>query len=270
MSHLVTGASGGLGRYVVRALKALADQGEIFFPSRGVLDIVATDEDTLIDMISQAHTVVHLAAWTDTAACETDIPKAVAINTLATQRLVRACLATGTRLVFMSTDAVFSGGGPHTVDHCPAPTTVYGWSKFAAEQAVAGMGEDGLIVRANFFTRYCKGKKSFAAYVVDSAREGHSFECYAQVRSTPVFARTLAERIAVAVEKQEHGILHVASVDAVNRVEQASMICDAYGLAHEIRVSAEKKYDGRLYTSPRGRCGTVREEIMKMVEEEPL
>jgi dTDP-4-dehydrorhamnose reductase len=261
---LVTGASGGLGRYVMRALEPFA--AEIHHPSSEKFDVVSLSSVEMEAFTKPSDVVVHLAAMTNTAECEIHPHEAVALNTLATQKLVRACVATGTRLVFMSTDAVFSHDGPYSTRHIPAPDSVYGWSKLAAEQAVATMEYDGLIVRANFFTRHCRGKQSFASYVLTEAKAGRRFMCFSNIQSTPVFAQTLAERIAQAIVDEEHGILHVASADAVNRVEQAAMICDAYGLAHDIDVETGKKHDGRLVSA--GASVTVREEIAKMAKEE--
>ncbi len=265
MKVLVTGGSGGLGRYVVCEMR---DKAEVFAPAHVQIDI--TD---VIAVLRHFHAVkpqvvIHLAAMTDTTACEKYPEQAALINTQGTLNIARACHECGVRLIYMSTDAVFSGVGPHVETKQHIPTSVYGWSKYAGE--VATMRTAHLIVRANFFTRYCRGKTSFAEYVVSEASAGHDFTCYEGVISTPVFAKTLAERIVKAVLEREHGILHVASSDAVNRVEQAAMICEAYGLLTSgIVVDSTKKSDGRL-AAPRGTCSTVREEIAKMVREEPL
>jgi len=275
---LVTGGSGGLGRYVVRALEGKA---EVFAPSHKHVDITWNVDVLRFFCYVKPHVVVHLAAMANTAMCETHGHSAYKINARGTVNVVRACAEAKARLIYMSTDAVFAGEGPHPEDKTPSPDvlvgskregegSIYGFTKLGGEQAVAALGNDGLIVRANFFTRHCNGKTSFAEYVAREARIPRFFHCYEGVVSTPVFAKTLAERIVQAVVEREHGILHVASSDSVNRVEQARMICEAYGLpTNTIVVDSTKASDGRL-VAPRGVRGTVREEIAKMVKEEPL
>jgi dTDP-4-dehydrorhamnose reductase len=261
---LVTGASGGLGRYVCRVF-------DVWAPTRAQLDITNAQQTIAVVHEAKPDVVVHLAAVTDTALCEASSAHsvlAVRVNAAGTMNVARACKEMGAYLVYMSTDAVFSGEGPHAEDKDPLPASVYGWSKFAGEQAALAVG--GLVVRANFFTRYCRGKTSFAEYVIREARAGRDFGCYKSVVSAPVYAKTLAEHIAAAVKDDLRGVLHVASSDSINRVDQARMICEAYGLPSSgITTSVDKKYDGRLAASW-GLCGSVREEIEKMVEEETL
>ena len=266
---LVTGASGGLGRYVTHAFAAKGF--EVIAPSHADLDI--TDAYSVENLILNRYpyAVIHLAAYADVPGCAANPSRAFAVNVRGTANVVRAvAMQSHARMIYMSTDAVFSAGGPHGERDREAPASAYAWSKLAGEQPVLTLGRHGLVVRANFFTRHCNVKRSFAAYVVDSALKGEAFDCYANVQSTPVFAGTLAERIVRALLDQESGILHVASLDAVNRAEQARRITLAYGIAIDTVRSVESTttHDGRLVG--RGVTGPVASEVAKMVAAEPL
>lgn len=272
MKVLVTGGSGGLGRYVRREFEKL--RVEVIAPTRAECGVTRLRDVGRVISEELPNVVVHLAAFTDTELCGVNPLTAVAVNALGTSNVARWCAKVNANMIYMSTDAVFAGHkepGPYDEESVPDPIGTYGWSKFAGEQAVAVLGFGGLIVRANFFSRHCNGKTSFAAYVVEEAKVRHSFGCYDTVQSTPVHASTIAKRIVTAAIESEHGVLHVGTLDAVNRVEQATMICAAYGLPTKGIVAHAWKRgssDGRL--AGRGISGTVQEEIAKMVVEEPL
>lgn len=276
MRVLVTGGSGGLGRYVVPVLAARGF--EMMAPDHATLDI--TNEESVRAHLTDCspQVIVHLAALSNVDRCSYEPEEASRLNVLGTQHLVRwARMGPLASFVYMSTNDVFSecrGHGPFDESRTPAPGMPYSWSKWAGEQAVLAVG--GLVIRANFFTRCCNAKQSFAAYVIDSARAGRSFDCYTNVLATPIFAGTLAERIAEAVLSGAAGVLHIASRDGVSRVTQAEKICQAYGLpADGIRAVPlvdrhGRPLDARITSLRDGIVGDVADEIEKMAREEPL
>lgn len=274
MRVLITGGSGGLGRYVPRAL--LSRGAVVLAPRHEDLDI--TSPDALRAYIEQSRptAVVHLAALANVDRCTEKVEEAVSVNSIATHRLAWACADARLLLVYMSTNDVFSEcqDGPFSESRIPAPGMAYSWSKYVGEVAVVVAG--GLAVRANFFTRHCRAKQSFAAYVVNSAHAGTPFPCYTNVIATPVFAGTLAEKMVEALLRGERGILHIASSDSVSREEQARRICQTYGLPADGIVPTEltarrgRPLDARLTSERGGLVGTVEGEIAKMAREEPL
>lgn len=275
MRVLVTGGSGGLGRYVVRALSARGL--DVLAPGRDALDITRQEDLRAYVAYERPEAVVHLAALANVDRCSEDPVLATRTNATATRHLVETC---GGRLVrpfvYMSTNDLFSecAGGPFSESCDPAPGMAYSWSKYAGELAVLTVG--GLAVRANFFTRHCRAKLSFAAYVIQNAGAGIPFRCYTNVRAAPVFAGTLAERMVDALLSGRAGVLHVASTDSVSRDEQARLLCRAYGLPEDgimpvpLLDRRGRPLDARLTSERGGLVGTVAEEVAKLVREEPL
>lgn len=273
MRILVTGASGGLGRYVCQ--EAASRGCTVLDPPRAELDLVnpSSVRDYLLRPLDA---ILHLAALANVDQCEREVQATTELNVLGTLHLVQQTTA---RIVFMSSNDVFSGlidagiEGPYDTDTVPAPLNTYTWSKYAAEQAVLAVR--GVVVRANFFTRYCRSKESFAAYVLRNAREGQAFNCYTNVVACPVFAGTLA-KILCDLVRASSGVYHVATEDAVDRLEQAQMLCRAYGLDSSLAKAARledrrgKPLDARLRPSRRIERLSVREEVDKLLTAEPL
>lgn len=160
---LVTGATGKVGRYLVTAL--LEQGAEVALLTRRPsnarslwpgkrLDIRRadlTEPSTLAGRLDGIELIFHLASHTP-APWEPDVyqtPAHWAVTAEGTRNLVDAALATRVRrLVYLSSvkvmgAAIDTGGGPVDESTPPAPDTVYGHAKLAAERSVLAAGASG-------------------------------------------------------------------------------------------------------------------------------
>jgi dTDP-4-dehydrorhamnose reductase len=147
MKIFVTGGSGYLGKELVKYLSLKAD---VFAPSNTFCNML--DENKLNKTISifKPDYVIHLAAFVDTFGCENDIKKALDVNVLGTINIVKACLKLNCKLVYVSSEYVFSGDkGNYTIDDKLDPINVYGKTKAAAEYIISAFSNHQ-IIRAPF------------------------------------------------------------------------------------------------------------------------
>lgn len=154
---LVTGGAGYLGSQVVRefldagwdvtVLDSLLYGGEALLPwlDHPRFRLIAgdiRDADRVEEALRQVEAVVHLAALVGEAACQVDPAAAVAINTTATEQLVRLAAERGVgRLLFVSTCSNYGVSAPDVPADEEAslhPLSRYAETKIAAEQAVLG------------------------------------------------------------------------------------------------------------------------------------
>ena len=175
MKLAITGALGHIGSKLVHALRPgefeevllidnLATQRypTLFNLPDGVrfrfveADIMKGDLKSLFDGVGA---VIHLAAITN-AAGSFDIQDQVeSVNYDGTERIARACLETGSRLVFLSTTSVY-GTASEVVDESCAeselkPQSPYAVSKLRAEKMCAELGAQGLrFIACRFGTIY--------------------------------------------------------------------------------------------------------------------
>lgn len=281
LTILVTGASGGLGRYVTASLKAR--RHNVLTPTRSEMDI--TDARCVYGYIKEFNPsyVVHLAAIANVDTCEKDPALAIWVSIIGTQNIINAMPPKS--VMFMSSNDVFSEckfQGPYKEQDVPNPGMTYSLTKYAGEKAVLSKG--GLCLRANFFTRFCNSKQSFAGYVINSALSDQECPCYTDVQASPLFAGSLAD-VFSALMYQENlygSVIHVGSSNSVNRFEQARLICEAYKLPSNKIVPVElgenrrngRPLDARLDVSWMESILrlklNVKEEISKMVQAEPL
>jgi nucleoside-diphosphate-sugar epimerase len=169
---LVTGAGGFIGRHLVPFLAAqgynviAASRTAFPFECPNTITVPIPDLSTTFDwqpLLKQCDTVVHLAGIAHTFA-DDDLYERV--NHQATEALAGAAFRCGIHLVFVSSIAAQSGSFSDyelTEDDPPGPTTAYGKSKLAAEQAIRATGVSFTILRPVVI--YGEGEKGHFATV---------------------------------------------------------------------------------------------------------
>lgn len=155
---LLTGASGFVGRHLLRDLAArgyrVRTGGRTAKPASPDVEHVAIgDLGAPIDWQPLLDGVDHVVHSAGLAHADGDIPEEryQQVNTQATLALARAAQAAGVRrFVFLSSIRAQSGPiseQPLTEADTPAPTDAYGRSKLAAEQGLAGLDLDWVALR---------------------------------------------------------------------------------------------------------------------------
>ena len=109
MKVLVTGVAGQLGYDVCRRLETLGVEHQ----GVDMKDFDLTDGDAVMAYVRgyQPDAIVHCAAYTNVDKAETQPEVCAAVNGMGTLNIVRAALAVDAKLVYISTDYVFSGEG---------------------------------------------------------------------------------------------------------------------------------------------------------------
>mmetsp|Transcript_108250 Transcript_108250/g.208017 ORF Transcript_108250/g.208017 Transcript_108250/m.208017 type:complete len:360 (+) Transcript_108250:46-1125(+) len=150
---LVTGASGLLGRQVMRVFdeKAWSVRGLAFSRTSGPLvkcDIF--NHSALAEQFEEFRPsiVIHCAAERRPDILEKNQEYATKINVEAARTIAELSHTYGAWLIYLSTNYVFDGkDAPYAEDAQPNPVNVYGVSKFLGEQEVAKVHNGAAILR---------------------------------------------------------------------------------------------------------------------------
>ena len=245
MKILITGASGLLGRELVRVLleeghQIIAVYNRNPLPVKHLslrkarLDI--TNTLALEDLIlkEKPDTIIHAAAYTDVDGCETNKRRAWKVNVEATRSIVRAARVVKAYLVYISTDYVFDGEkGMYKEEDIPNPINYYGLTKLVAEEIVKISDILYTIIRTSAVYGVGGSKKSFAEFVAEKLSRGEKVYALTDQYVSPTLNTLLAKAITEIIEITPTGIIHVAG-ERMSRHEFAIRVAKTLNLPADL------------------------------------
>lgn len=143
MKILMTGGSGLLGAEIKRL------DPTIISPTRSELDITNLKSIKAAIKKYKPDAVLHLAAANKPPIHETDPEPGLSVNIIGTANLCLACREANIKLIYASSDYVYTGAGPHKEEEALLPPSKFAWSKLGGECAVR-MLKKFLILRLDF------------------------------------------------------------------------------------------------------------------------
>ncbi|WP_042419743.1 SDR family oxidoreductase [Streptacidiphilus anmyonensis] len=144
-------------------------------------------------------------------------------------RLAMAAARRGSRLVHVSSDAVFSGARVHYDESClPDPLTPYGAAKAAAETGVRLLSPNAVIARTSLIIGDLRSEHVRAVH--DLAAGARSGALFTDDIRCPVHVTDLAAALLELADTGAPGVHHLSGVDAVNRHELGVLIARRDGL----------------------------------------
>lgn len=231
MRILVTGSTGFLGPYLV---KAFSDLGDIIETSRTSADYQCnlTQEAYVRMMMEYANPdiIIHAAALTDIEECKKDPSRAIEVNCKATENLVRHA-PLGCRFIYISTDMVYSGPGPHRENsRSESPLNMYGLSKYMGEFAAAKHGNH-LIVRTNMFGfARSERKSSLVDFLIQKFKSGTTVQLFNDSFFSPLSATTLCRYLEKMARTDLTGIYNLGSTGGMSKLKFGLMLANELGL----------------------------------------
>lgn len=143
-------------------------------------------------------------------------------------RIAMAAARSGSRLIHVSSDAVFSGERVHYDEHClPDPVTPYGAAKAAAETGVLTLYPQAVVARTSLIIGHGRSVHERVVHELAAGSEGSLFTD--DVRC-PVHVEDLAAALLELAASDAAGVRHLAGADAVSRHELGTLIARRDGL----------------------------------------
>ena len=238
MRTLITGVTGKLGFDVLTVLR---ERGTDFLGvSSKELDI--TDRDAVLKVILDYHpdAVLHFASYTKVDLAEDEPERCMRVNADGTRNIALACRETGTKLLYVSTDFVFSGTGktPWETDAPTGPLNVYGRSKLAGEQAVQELLERYYIVRTSWLVG--AHGTNFVKTILHLAENHDCLRVVDDQIGSPTFTADLAPLLCRMIETEKYGVYHATNDGFCSRAELAEAVFRLSGKRVTVhRVSSE-------------------------------
>ena len=213
------------------------------------------NQKLITDLIKevQPNIVVNTAAHSSVDLCETDHSIADKLHVDITQDITQVCKDIDSKLVYISTDAVFQGElhKKYTELDQPNPINYYGKTKLQAEQITLNASSKNVVLRTAVIYGWHK-KSRFTNWIIQTLKENHIVDPFIDQYNTPTLVDDLAKSLLSIFEKNISGMFHATGKSCLNRYEFALVLASTFGLDKKLIksvTSKEKKQDAPRPTS---------------------
>ena len=206
MNILITGAKGQLGNDLSEILKK--NHYNVFSFSSKKLDITnLKDFIKIADNISP-NVIINCAAYTKVDDCETNINKAFFVNSIGAKNCAIVANIFNAKLFHISTDYIFDGkkGKSYTEFDLPNPESIYGKSKYYAEQLIKEHCNRFFILRVAGV--YGINGENFVKTIVRLGQEKNSLKIVDDQITTPTYTVDISNQILKLIDTDLFGIYH--------------------------------------------------------------
>lgn len=246
MKIIILGASGPIGYYLLQELKtngylvvSTYFTNKIFEEIEYKLDI--TDQESTKNLITNINPdiVIDTVALSGVDLAETNIDLADKVTVQGTQNVIDACKLTKSKIVYVSTTAVYGNGRTiFSEEDIPRPVNYYGITKRTAEEVVMKSGLDYMILRTDHPYGWIeKGqKKNSVVRALETLKAGNILKEIIDWHSVPAYLPDLAVVTRKLIENDEFGIFNVTGPDYINRYEWSLKVADIFGLPKKLIV----------------------------------
>ena len=227
MRVFVTGVNGQLGHDVLlelqqRGHEAIGSGSGSAYTAEDAGKFCAFEQLNITDSAAvekkiaalQPDAVIHCSAWTAVDAAEEaeNKPKVYALNVSGTENLAKAARDAGAKMLYLSTDYVFSGKGtePWEAD-CEdfAPLNYYGETKLLGEKALRENCDKAFIVRTAWV--FGKNGKNFVRTMINVGKTHDSVRVVNDQIGTPTYTKDLAVLLCDMIESDSYGTYHATN-----------------------------------------------------------
>ena len=234
MKVLVTGVKGQLGHDVMNELALRGIEGI----GVDVEEMDITDRTACETVISQEKpdAVIHCAAYTAVDAAEDNLELCRKINAEGTRNIARVCKAMDIKMMYISTDYVFNGGGqrPWEPDDHREPLNVYGLTKYEGEIAVEQNIQKYFIVRIAWV--FGVNGKNFIKTMLRLGKEKGAVSVVNDQIGSPTYTYDLARLLVDMIQTDKYGRYHATNEGLCSWYEFACEIFRQAGM-DEVKVT---------------------------------
>jgi dTDP-4-dehydrorhamnose reductase len=202
--------------------------------SRLELDITNPEQVSYLVGRYNPEILFHTAALTKVNYCEEHSEEAMLINKRGTANVAAAAQAAQAKLIYFSTDYVFQGSGEVPIEEgeAPVPLNVYGASKLAGEQSVAGYGQGHIVRTSGVFGQRTDGteRNFFRAILEKLTQSDDTIEVVDDQFTCITYAPHLASMLLELLPDRLPKLVHMTSRGADSWYGWARQVAAAAGL----------------------------------------
>lgn len=243
MKVLVTGVKGQLGFDVVNEL----ERRGIEAVGVDIQEMDITDRTSVEQVIRQEtpDAVIHCAAYTAVDAAEENEALCRRVNADGTRNIAEVCKALDSKMIYISTDYVFSGEGerPWEPEDERAPKSVYGQTKYEGELAVQELLEKYFIVRIAWV--FGVNGRNFVKTMLKLSESHDTITVVNDQFGSPTYTYDLARLLVDMVQTDKYGIYHATNEGICSWYDFACAIFKEAGISMNVKPVTSEEYGAK-------------------------
>lgn len=208
MKILVTGVNGQLGYDIVKECK----ERNIEVVGVDVSEMDITDAKKVEDVIKEGNydAIIHCAAWTAVDLAEEKKEACYKVNVEGTKNIASICKDKNIKLMYFSTDYVFSGEGntPWNEYDKRTPLNYYGQTKYESELIVEEV-EKHFIVRTSWV--FGVNGNNFIKTMLKLGQTKSEISVVNDQVGSPTYTYDMAKLCVEMIQSDKYGIYHVSN-----------------------------------------------------------
>ncbi len=212
--------------------------------SQHIMDITNAESVNLGFADIRPEIAVLVAAYTEVDACESNKEIAWKMNVEGARNVVNACQRHSTKLVYISTDAIFDGTKttPYTETDLPNPPNYYAYTKLEAEKLVLENIEN-IVCRVStlYGKRSPHHRQNVIMWMIEQFQKRKHLELFEDRFCNPTFVDEAADVIATLALLDGRGTFHTTGRDCVSRVMLGRKIAEVFEYDESLIVPVKSR-----------------------------
>jgi len=240
MKILVTGAKGQLGYDVIKALRVRGIECQ----GVDIEDFDITNYSLTEKYIKRynPYAVIHCSAYTAVDKAEDEAEVCYKVNTIGTENIAKCCRNIDAKMIYISTDYVFSGNGKsfYEIDDITDPISIYGKTKLAGEYAIKDYISKYFIVRISWV--FGINGNNFIKTMLKLGENQKMVNVVGDQIGSPTYTADLAELLCDMVISDKYGIYHATNEGVCSWAEFAEEIFKQAKLLVKVNYISSDNY----------------------------
>ena len=261
---LITGGTGLLGVAIQQSAPTDIQGFSVYYPERAlpaplpfpILTADVADRKQMQSVFEWARpdVVIHTAAIGSVDFAEKNREQTRRVNVGGTEIVAGLCQAFKSRLIYISSNAVFDGQSPFYSETAPVnPINYYGQLKVEAETIVRDSNKPWAIVRPilMYGWPYQGERDNLVVWWVRSLEDGKPIKVVDNVFNKPLPAWSCAKVVWEVIRQQRNGIYHAAGRDHLSLYQFALQVAEVFDLDSKLITPVPDSYFPEIAPRPR-------------------
>ena len=175
--------------------------------------------------------IIDTVAFPSVDFCEENHSIADKLHIDATKIISKISNKINSKLLFLSTDAVFEGelNKKYFETNIPKPINYYGFTKLKAEEIILSTSKNNVVLRTSVI--YGTGTQSrFTNWILSYLREKRPVDPFVDQFNSPTLVDDLSQAIVKILKNDISGLFHATGPTCINRYDFALMLAKEFNL----------------------------------------